>query len=61
MSIMPVRKFASDTTRITTRLVETTIKEVWSKLDAAAEKPRPSEYLGRRAIRAVQGHSDLQQ
>ncbi len=55
---MPVEKLATDTASMAAHLVETIIKDVWSKLDAASEKPKPSEYLGQRAISAIQGHRD---
>ena len=40
------------------RLTANTIKDIWSVMDAAAEKPAPSQYLGQKAIRAVQGVTD---
>lgn len=53
-----LEKLVSDTIHSATRLVETTFKEVWSRLDAASDKPRPSEYLGQQAVRAIQGRKD---
>ncbi|MBN1659134.1 MAG: hypothetical protein JXA93_12055 [Anaerolineae bacterium] len=35
--------------------LEILIKEFWSILEAASEKKTPSQYLGERAIRAIQG------
>jgi hypothetical protein len=52
---MPVGKLITDTAFSATRLAESAIKETWSKLDAAAEKPKPSEYLGQKAVHAIQG------
>ena len=52
---MPLEKLVTDTVFSVTRLAESAIKETWTKLDAASEKPKPSEYLGQKAIRAVQG------
>ena len=37
------------------RIVDATIRKVWSIMDAAHEKPAPSQYLKPDAIRAVQG------
>lgn len=53
-------KLGSDAVRITTRFVETAFKETWAKLDAASDKPRPSEYLGKRAVQAIQGRRETQ-
>ena len=55
---MPVEKLAADTAFSAAKLVEGTIKETWNKLDAASDKPKPSEYLGKKAMRAVQGITD---
>ena len=56
---MSIVRAISDTGRKLARLGETVAKETWSKLDAAAEKPRPNEYLRPRAIRAIQGQTDV--
>jgi hypothetical protein len=53
-----LEKLVPDAIHSAARLVDTTFKEVWSRLDAASEKPRPSEYLGQQAIRAIQGRED---
>jgi hypothetical protein len=37
------------------RRLETLVKKAWSIMDAASEKKRPSEYLGDRARRSIQG------
>lgn len=37
------------------RGLENLVKKAWSILDAASEKKRPSEYLGERARRSIQG------
>lgn len=50
-----LEKAVTDTVRATQRVGETILKEVWSRLDAASQKPRPSEYLGQQAVRSVQG------
>ncbi len=52
---MPLEKFATDTALSVTNVAKNFVKEVWSKMDAAAEKPRPSEYLSAKGVRAIQG------
>jgi len=52
---MPLEKFATDTAISATRIIEKFIKDVWSKLDAVSDKPRPSDYLSPKGIRAIQG------
>ena len=52
---MPLEKFATDTALSAANVAKNFVKEVWSKMDAAAEKPRPSEYLSAKGVRAVQG------
>lgn len=32
-------------------------REIWHQMDASTEKPKPTEYLSTKAIRAVQGIS----
>ena len=43
------------------KLGESIMKEVWSHLDAAAEKTGPSQQLTEKGIRAIQGVSDAAQ
>ncbi len=50
-----VEKTTVDSALSVTRLAGTAIKDVWSRLDAASDKPRPSEYLGQKATHAIQG------
>ena len=52
---MTVERVASDTARGVTRAVSDTVKRVWSVLDAASEKPAPSQYLSPKTVRAIQG------
>lgn len=52
---MPLERLVTDIPIRTVKLAETLIKETWNKLDAAAEKPKPSEFLGEKAIDAIQG------
>ena len=52
---MPLEKFATDTALSVTNVAKNFVKEVWSKMDAAAEKPRPSEYLSAKGVSAIQG------
>ena len=37
------------------KALETLIKKAWSIMDAASEKQVPSQYLGERAVRSIQG------
>lgn len=50
-----LEKMVPDTIYATQRIGETALKGLWSRLDAAAQKPRPSEYLGQSALRSIQG------
>lgn len=56
---MPLEKLATDTALSITKTAHHFVKEVWSKLDAASEKPKPSEYLSQRGIKAIQGVKDI--
>ena len=38
------------------KLIETSIKQAWSFLDAAAEKQAPSKILSTQAINSIQGN-----
>ncbi len=52
---MPLEKLVTDTALSVTQVTKTFMKEVWSRLDATAEKPRPSDYLSEKGIKAMQG------
>lgn len=56
---MSAEKFAADAAFKTAQAVEKgaeqLIKKVWSVMEAAAEKPKASEYLSPTGIRALQG------
>ena len=52
---MPLEKFATDTAISATKITEKFIKDVWSKLDAASDKPKPTDYLSQKGVRAIQG------
>lgn len=58
---MSLEKLAVDTAFDTVRVTAITVKEIWSVLDAAAEKPAPSRYLSEKAIQAIQGLTDRAQ
>jgi|GEM_PF-733873 len=58
---MGVEKLAVDATFDTARLAANAVKDTWSVMDAAAEKPAPSQYLGAKAIQAIQGVTDQAQ
>lgn len=47
----------TDVAKSSLKLSAQAVKDIWSVLDAAAEKPAPSKYMGEAAIRAVQGFS----
>ncbi len=58
---MPVEKLAVDATFDVAKVAANTVKDVWSVMDAAAEKPVPSQYLGAKAVQAIQGVTDRAQ
>ncbi|HNZ02193.1 MAG TPA: hypothetical protein PKJ34_13335 [Anaerolineaceae bacterium] len=37
------------------RLLDSAVKKAWSIMDAASEKQRPSDILGQKTIRSIQG------
>ena len=43
------------TARATEKGVEGLVKKAWSVMDAASEKQAPSQFLGDRAVRSIQG------
>lgn len=55
---MSVEKLALEIPFDVAKVATNTVKEIWSVLDAAAEKPAPSRYLGAKAIQAIQGVTD---
>lgn len=58
---MSLEKLAVDATFDVAKVTANTVKDVWSVMDAAAEKPAPSQYLGAKAVQAVQGVTDRAQ
>jgi hypothetical protein len=58
---MPIEKLAIDATFDAARFAAAAVKDTWSVLDAAAEKPAPSRYLGAKAVQAIQGVTDQAQ
>lgn len=58
---MGIEKLAAEATKDITQLAAGTIKDIWSVMDAAAEKPAPSQYLGAKGMRAIQGVTDQAQ
>lgn len=52
---MKIEEAGPDATRAGARLAETGLRKVWSILDAAHEKPTPSQYLKPDAVQAIQG------
>lgn len=55
---MVVEKLAVDATFDIARTAANTVKDIWSVMDAAAEKPMPSKLLSQKAIGAIQGVTD---
>jgi len=53
-----LEKLAVDATFDVARTTANTVKDAWSVMDAAAEKPAPSQYLGAKAVQAIQGVTD---
>lgn len=58
---MSIEKLAVDATFDVARTAASTVKDIWSVMDAAAEKPAPSQYLGAKAVQAIQGVTDRAQ
>jgi len=58
---MGVEKLAVDAAFNAAKLAANTVKDTWSVMDAAAEKPAPTQYLGAQAIQAIQGVADQAQ
>ncbi len=52
---MTVERVVSETARGVTKGVTDAVRKIWSVMDAAVEKPAPSQYLSHKAIRAIQG------
>jgi len=46
-----------DVVNKTTKVADAAIKKAWSIMEAATEKRSPSEYLGRQAVKSIQGQS----
>ena len=58
---MSVEQLAVEAPFNAARLTANTVKDIWSVMDAAAEKPAPTQYLGAKAIQAIQGVTDQAQ
>lgn len=58
---MSVEKLAVEIPFDVAKVAVNTVKDVWSVMDAAAEKPVPSQYLGVKAVQAIQGVTDRAQ
>lgn len=56
---MPLESLTVGALKSIATLAQSSIKETWNKLDAASEKPKPSEYLSQRAVSAIQGVSSV--
>lgn len=48
-------KMAYDTGMETAKQVDASLRKAWSIMDAAREKPAPSQYLKPGTIKAIQG------
>jgi hypothetical protein len=58
---MPLENLLIDAPAEGAKLAANTLKEIWSVMDAASDKPAASQYLGEKAMRAVQGVTDQAQ
>lgn len=58
---MSVEQLAVEAPISAARLTANTVKDIWSVMDAAAEKPMPSKLLSQKAIGAIQGVTDRAQ
>ena len=52
---MTIENTMPETAKDSIRVIDAAARKVWSIMDAAHDKPAPSEYLKPDAIRAVQG------
>jgi hypothetical protein len=50
-----IEKTITDAARTSVKVVESSLKKIWSMLDAAGEKKPPSEILTPKAISSIQG------
>jgi hypothetical protein len=56
MSLETAAKTVTDAASQTLKVADTAIKKAWSIMEAASEKKSPSEYLGQKAVKSIQGH-----
>ena len=52
---MIIESAVQDSARDAVRVADAALRKVWNIIDAACEKPSPSQYLKLDAVRAVQG------
>jgi hypothetical protein len=57
MAIETAAKVTTDIVEKTAKVAETAMKKAWSIMEAAAEKKSPSEYLGQRSVKSIQGEN----
>jgi len=50
-----IENAAQDAARDAVRAVDSTLRKAWTIMDAAHEKPAPSQYLKPDAVKAIQG------
>jgi hypothetical protein len=55
MSLETAAKTVTDVASQTLKVADAAVKKAWSIMEAAAEKKSPSEYLGSKAIKSIQG------
>ncbi len=58
---MSVERLIAEVPMEAAKLATNAVKDIWSVMDAAAEKPAPSQYLGAKAMSAIQGVTDQTQ
>lgn len=54
---MGVEKTVSDAAKAGMKIADGIVKKAWTILEAAVEKQRPSEYMSKGGIAAIQGKS----
>lgn len=52
---MIIKSAVQDVARDGVRVVDSTLRKAWSIMDAAHDKPAPSQYLKPDAVKAIQG------
>ncbi|HEX8682064.1 MAG TPA: hypothetical protein VF707_07115 [Ardenticatenaceae bacterium] len=56
---MRLENAITETVEQASKLTANVVKDIWSALDAAVEKPSPIKALGQRGVQAMQGVRDV--